>query len=267
MDRVEESEIEPFFEATIEEKTAVFFHPVLPVFCAVTDNRVVKVVNFESGRCLALFELFAGNGCQGEDGRIPKSFICSDLVFADREATIWNSGLTGVAASLQQQTRNRYFESLLLLVDRHCVVRWEYLSERWAVTDVVREGKFGVTRACLYDQDCLILGYEDGALGLLNFKSLALVSVIAGGHKSAIQQLLTLSSNMTSKPLVLSLEREGQVSCWNVESKNVVFRLSETVKGKTVGLVDKLPVHRNLQKRPSQRHRLQPVLQLLPAAL
>lgn len=234
MDQSKESDIEPFFESTLEEKSAVFFHPVLPIFCSVTDNRAVKVVNFENGRCLALFELFAGTGCLVEDVRIPKSFICTDLVFADREATIWNSGLTGVASSLQHQTRSHFFENLLLLVDRHCIVRWEYLTEKWAVTDVIREGKFGVTKGCLYDKDCLILGYEDGALGVFNFKSLSLVAVIAGGHKSPIQQLLTLSSNITSKPLVLSLEREGQVSCWNVESKGVVFRFSETVKGKTV---------------------------------
>lgn len=242
MEKKKESRIKIFFEDEIEEGTKVFYHPVLPIFCTVSNNSIMKIVNFESGKCISLFELFSGFGCISDEMRIPKSFICIDAIFADKEAVMWNSGMTGVANGLIIQHNLSMTENYLLLLDRHCIVRWEYMTERWAVVDVVREGKFGATKAALYDRENLVIGYEDGAVGIFNYMSLHVKEVLQGGHKTPVTHFLILSSNVVSRPLLVSSEKEGQVCCWNLESQSIVFRLSEMVKSRIVRYCDKLIV-------------------------
>lgn len=224
-----------YYEEIIQEKSTVWFHPVSPLVLTITELNLAKITNFETGKCLAFFDIFSGPQAKF-DQRVLRGFTCIDAVFVDKYSLTWASGSSEVAVGLAAKFKTHSDIQTVILLDRTSLVRWDYITEKWALTDILIEGRVGGTKAILYDENIVILGFEDGTLKLFNYMNGTWVAVLKDVHKTAIFNLLVFSRDLTSKPLVVSAEANGPIYCWNMESQSVAFKLSETVKGKSVRL-------------------------------
>jgi WD40 repeat protein len=224
-----------YYEDIVPERSTVWFHPVTPLVCTVTERNQVKITNYESGKCLAFFDIFSGPQALA-DPRCARPFNCIDAIFVDKYSLIWNAGSSDVASGLALKFKTHSDIQTLILVDRCSLVRWDYCTEKWALTDILFDGRIGATKAVLYDENVLVLGFEDGTLKLFNYMAGSWVAVLKDSHKSAISQLLVFARDLTSKPLVVTAESAGAVFCWNMESQAVAFKFSEMAKGKSVRL-------------------------------
>lgn len=233
MDRLTDSAIKIVYEELIPETSSVWFHPVLPLVCTLSDRHQVKIANYESGKCLAFFDLFSGKKAY-TDPRVDRVFEVVDVVFIDGYALIWSSGSSDVASGTLDKLGHLPSIQSLILIDRCFLVRWDYLNEAWAMADLLVEGKVGVTKGILYDDQHVVLGFEDGTLKLFNFVDNSVSLILSDSHTSSITHLHVFARDLTSKPLVVSAESLGQVFCWNLESQVIAFKFTEIIKGKSV---------------------------------
>jgi len=221
------------FEETVEEKSTIWYHPATPIVCIITEKNQIRINNFETGRCIALFDLFAGPQQHGGELKTPKHFSCIDVVFVDKPALLWNSKSSDVAAGMDSKVKCE--GQWIILLDRTTIVRWEYLTGRWAFAEVMLEGRVPATKAVLYDETSIVIGFEDGTVRLHNFLTNTPIVSIRDKHQSPITVLLTFARDLQSKPLVLSAEKEGHIFCWNMQSQSLAFKFAEISKmGKSV---------------------------------
>lgn len=235
MDKKPGHALKVYYEEIVPERSTVWYHPVSPLVCTVSERNQVKITNFESGKCLAFFDVFSGSQAK-TDPRVNRPFFCIDVVFIDKYSLVWNSGSSDVATGLAVKFKTHADIQTLILLDRTCLIRWDYITEKWGLTDILIEGRIGGTKAQLYDENLLVLGFEDGTLKLFNYMNGTWMAVLRDVHKSPVSHLLVFARDLTSKPLVVSCEGNGPVVCWNMESQSIAFKFSEVVKGKSVRL-------------------------------
>ena len=219
------------FEEPIEDKATIWFHPTTSLVCTINEKNQVRLNNFESGKCITVFDLFSGAQLPSGELKTPKHFVCIDVVFVDKQALLWSSGSSDVATGLVPKLKTLSDMPYLILLDRTTIVRWEYMEGRWAFAEVMIDSRVPATKAILYDDNHIVLGYEDGTIRLYNFLTNYSAVVIKDKHESSICCLLTFARDLQSKPLVLSAERDGQIFCWNMDNQQLVFKFAEMSKG------------------------------------
>lgn len=224
-----------YYEEVVPDTSTIWFHPVSPLVCTISNKNQVKITNFETGKCLAFFDVFSGKKSY-TDPRAGRPFKTIDVVFLDKQALIWKSGSSDVAAGVLNRLKQPFDLQSLILIDRCALIRWDYCSETWAMADILIDGRVGATKGILYDESHVILGFEDGTLKIFNFSNNTCSAALKQGHSSAISHLFVFARDLASKPLVVSAESSGLIFCWNIESQSVAFKFTEIVKGKSVRL-------------------------------
>jgi WD40 repeat protein len=233
MEKQSSRSLRVYYEETVPESSTVWFHPVSPLVATVSDKNLIKISNFETGKCLAFFDIFSGKKAY-TDPRAVRPFKAIDVVFVDRQALIWKSGSSDVASGILSRLLQPFDIQSLVLVDRCALIRWDYCSESWAMADILIDGRVGATKGILYDENHIVLGFEDGTMKLFNYTNNTCSMALKAGHGSSISHLFVIARDLASKPLVVSAETQGLIFCWNMESQAVAFRFSEMVKGKSV---------------------------------
>lgn len=224
------------YEEALEPNTGVWFHKVLPLVCTMDAKMQIRIKNYECGKVLALFDLFA-HGEQEIDPKIlQRKLTVSNAMFVDKYAVVWGSGSTEVASSMISRLQHTNVPDYLLLIDKQLVIRWDYIGQSWNFSEVTSDSKNTICRSVLYDETRIVLGFEDGTIRLLNFMDFSTGIVLKeGGHKSSISFLSVFSRDLISKPFVISTEKNHPTTlCWNVESQSVAFKFLDTGKPKTV---------------------------------
>jgi WD40 repeat protein len=235
MEKNQGHSLKVYYEEIIPDRSTVWFHPVSPLVLTITERNLGKITNFESGKCLAFFDIFSGPQAKF-DQRVLRGFACIDAVFVDKYSLTWSSGSSEVAAGLALKFKTHSDIQTVILMDKCSLVRWDYLTDKWALTDILIEGRIGGTKAILYDENLVVLGFEDGTVKLFNYMNGTWAAVLKDSHKGPIFHLLAFSRDVNSKPLVVSAEANGPVLCWNMESQTIAFKFTEIVKGKSVRL-------------------------------
>lgn len=230
------SALSVIYEEAVEPNTGVWFHKVLPLVCLMDSKQLIKIKNYECGKVLAYFDLFA----QGEQGLDPKimqrKLTVSNVMFVDKFAVVWSSGSTEVANSMMVRLQHTNVPDYLLIIDKHLVIRWDYIGQTWSYSEVTSDSKNTICRSVLYDETRIVLGFEDGTIRLLNFMDFSTSVILKeGGHKSPVSFLTVFSRDLVSRPFLISTESNSPtVLCWNVESQTVAFKFLDTGKSKTV---------------------------------
>ena len=229
-----DQEVSVAFEEGADEHLGVRYHPVAPLVCLITDQHLVTVRNYETDRCVAMFDLFAGSQ-ELVERREGRPFQCFEALFVDRFSLMWNTESSAVAAGIAARLKPGQESSSLLFFDRVTLVKWDYLEEKSSFVEIQGDGKASAFRAQLYDETQVVIGYEDGSIKLFDFESSVWTVTLSGGHKSAIVMLSIFARDLISKPLLVSAELSGQIFCWNIASQSLAYKFSEIVKGKSVG--------------------------------